>query len=629
MHVKKKSARDMLIAARKSEKAGDFNTAKQMLAQLLRLYPKNSTAQKRMVELEQKHDQANLGKLPQIQKQTLISIVQQGRIDQAAVQAISLLKKYPKDTFLSNFLGAINLNIQRWNISLSYYELTYKNDPKNIDAAYNLAVLHEMLGDEIEACKFYKHVISLDEYNYQSYNNLAAILLKSGDFQAAEENYLTALEIKPDYADALNNYGMLLSQSDRHDNAISYCKAAVNTAPENSAFLFNLCDLLEKYNRLQDLGKVFEQAAKTSLMTDHKIAFQFGKYKFRRKNYNEAVDVLEGIPASSLPDLIETKRLSILGKSHDKLNNANKAFDNFCLANDLAKANYLKTNDSVSGSYINNIEKNLEQLCLYKDQIKQIAQQHELQQRATPIFLIGFPRSGTTLLDTILRSHPNVQVAEEKPMLTKSVGLSSGIKQFMSGKFTTEERAKKQDIYFEELEKHADVYSDGVIIDKLPLNMINLVQIKSIFPDAKFIFSVRHPCDCILSCFMQDFSLNDAMVNFLTIEDSTNLYNKAMSLWKKTYELLGVETCFIKYENLITNFDDEISKCLNFLGLSWHDDLRKYREMALARGRIYTPSYNQVSEELYTNAVNRWQRYEKQLSDSIPILNPWIEYWEY
>ena len=111
MHVKKKSARDMLIAARKSEKAGDFNTAKQMLAQLLRLYPKNSTAQKRMVELEQKHDQANLGKLPQIQKQTLISIVQQGRIDQAAVQAITLLKKHPEDTFLSNFLGSINLNM--------------------------------------------------------------------------------------------------------------------------------------------------------------------------------------------------------------------------------------------------------------------------------------------------------------------------------------------------------------------------------------------------------------------------------------------------------------------------------------------------------------------------------------
>ena len=626
--MKKKSAREMLILARKQEKAGDFLASKNTLTELLVYYPKNNVAKKRISELSKKQDQALLSTLPLHQKDILIGIAQQGMINQAIAQATLLLKRYPKDTFLSNFLGEMNLKVKRWSVSQTYYELTLKNDSKNKDAIFNLALLYEMSGHLAKAREFYNHLISLDKQNYHAYNNLAAILLDTGDVQAAEENYINALEVKSDYPDALNNYGMLLTKSERYDEAISYCKAAVKFAPDNPLFVFNLCDLLERCNRLTELGIFFEETSKKIDITNPKIAFQLGKYKFRIKEYDAAVKILESIPANSLPNLIEIKRLSILGKSHDMLNNAYEAFQNFSLANNSAKENYLKNNSIQADTYISTIEENLEKILIHKDQISHV---HEgnLPQFPSPIYLIGFPRSGTTLLDTILRSHPKVQVVEEKPMLIKSIGSLKGIDQFINDDFTAEERSRKQKIYFEELKEYADLNAGNIIIDKLPLNMINLIQIKSIFPDAKFIFSVRHPCDCILSCFMQDFNLNDAMLNFLTIEGATNLYDKAMSLWKHAYTILDAETCFIKYESLITNFDNEISKCLQFLELEWHDDLKKYRDTAVARGRIHTPSYNQVSQELYTSAINRWRKYETQLSSSMPVLEPWISYWEY
>ena len=129
-------------------------------------------------------------------------------------------------------------------------------------------------------------------------------------------------------------------------------------------------------------------------------------------------------------------------------------------------------------------------------------------------------------------------------------------------------------------------------IDKLPLNIIHVGEIVRIFPNAKFIVSHRHPCDCVLSCFMQDFELNDAMTNFLDLDDAAHLYDDVMNLWIQYTSIFSISYHEVKYEKLIENFEPTVRSILNFLELSWDDSVLEYLKTAEKRDRIATPSYS-------------------------------------
>ena len=167
-----------------------------------------------------------------------------------------------------------------------------------------------------------------------------------------------------------------------------------------------------------------------------------------------------------------------------------------------------------------------------------------------------------------------------------------------------------------------------VFIDKLPLSIIDISLILRIFPKAKFILAIRHPLDCILSCFMQTFNLNDAMANFLNLKNTAELYNKSMKLFDIYESIFKLDLHLIKYENLILSLKDETTKLLKFLDLNWEKEIDNYRSNALDK-KINTPSYNQVTEKIYTRASGRWKNYKNEMHDIIPIMQFWIEKWGY
>ena len=135
--------------------------------------------------------------------------------------------------------------------------------------------------------------------------------------------------------------------------------------------------------------------------------------------------------------------------------------------------------------------------------------------------------------------------------------------------------------------------------------------------------------DCVLSCFMQDFNLNDAMSNFLNLEDATILYKKTMELWNQYTSILKVNYISIKYEDLINNFKPNIKKILKFLSLDWNKSLLNYRKTAIKREKISTPSYYQVIQPIYKHADQRWKRYKKHLTNIQPNLNVLIKKYKY
>lgn len=247
--------------------------------------------------------------------------------------------------------------------------------------------------------------------------------------------------------------------------------------------------------------------------------------------------------------------------------------------------------------------------------------------RPSPAFLVGFPRSGTTLLDTFLMGHPETQVLEEFPMLRKAeevLGQAVGRPESWASRLEPARQA-----YFAELDRHVDPAGPALVVDKMPLNMLRLLLIYGLFPDAKVIFAQRHPCDAVLSGFMQSFTQNDAMACFLTIDGSADFYDAALSLFWASRAVLPVPIHDLIYEQLVADPEAALKPLIAFLGLDWRNELLDHRATAKGRGAIITPSYNQVVEPLTKAPSGRWRRYRRQLEPVLPILLPWAERFGY
>jgi hypothetical protein len=227
------------------------------------------------------------------------------------------------------------------------------------------------------------------------------------------------------------------------------------------------------------------------------------------------------------------------------------------------------------------------------------------------------------LLDTFLMGHPDTEVLEEFHMLGAAEAVLGNVAHLPDRSSDQLEQARRA--YFAELDRHVDGDFAGLVIDKLPLNMLGLPVIHSLFPEARIIFARRHPCDAVLSGFMQSFTLNDAMACFLTIEGSADLYDVAMSLFTASRDALDVAVHTLVYEELVADPETALQPLIRFLGLEWRPELLDHRSTAKARGAIITPSYDQVVEPLSKAPSGRWRRYEKQLEPVLPVLLPWAE----
>ena len=243
--------------------------------------------------------------------------------------------------------------------------------------------------------------------------------------------------------------------------------------------------------------------------------------------------------------------------------------------------------------------------------------------RSPPAFLVGFPRSGTTLLDTFLLGHSDTLVLEEKPLIAAVEAALGGMLELPQRSQAELEEAREA--YFTALDQHVDPAFAGLIVDKLPLNMLAAPYLHAIFPDAKFIFAQRHPCDAVLSCFMQSFAPNKSMASFLDLGTAAEYYDAAFRLWTRSREVLPLNVHTLVYEELVSDPEQSLRPLINFLGLEWRDELLDHRSAAKARGPINTPSYNQVTQPLSRAPSGRWKRYKKHLEPVLPILLPWAE----
>lgn len=237
-----------------------------------------------------------------------------------------------------------------------------------------------------------------------------------------------------------------------------------------------------------------------------------------------------------------------------------------------------------------------------------------------PVFLVGFPRSGTTLLDQVLSSHSRIVCLEEREYF--AIALASVFKDASKlaamGALTDDEIETVRATYW----RSAREIAADVVIDKLPLNIIVLPLIKAVFRDAKIIVAIRDPRDVVLSCYQQRFGMNVAMAQLLELERAAAYYNAVMSLLELCKERLGLDVHRVRYEDVVANLEREARALAAFVHVDFEPAMLEFHKTALSRD-IATPSARQVTQPLYTRSIGRWKRYAEDLAPVLPQLHAW------
>jgi hypothetical protein len=246
------------------------------------------------------------------------------------------------------------------------------------------------------------------------------------------------------------------------------------------------------------------------------------------------------------------------------------------------------------------------------------------------VFIIGFPRSGTTLLEVVLDGHRDVVSLEEHELLVE------GVLRYMREPldFGALTHAKETDLaalrsaYWDGVSRAGVQPVGKVFIDKHPLNTLKLPLIAKLFPKAKILFAVRDPRAAVLSCFRRRFKMNPSMYELLTLPGAAKFYDAVMGFAETAKPMLALDWRVVRYESLVADLQGEIAAVCAFLGITYLAELGQFAERVRTREHA-TPSTAQLSRGLDRSGLEQWHHYEPQLQSVLPTLKPWLQKFGY
>ena len=499
--------------------------------------------------------------------------------------------------------------------------------PEMFEANHNLAILNLQLGNLDSSILYFEKSIKIKPKLPQVYFNLGLAYDKKKNIDLAIINFKKVIKLDPNHSIAFYNIGHLYKKKLDSIKAEEYLKKSLDLNPNFIKTYDDLFSLYDQSNQINKFSNLLDKAKK--ILNEKKlVSFYEAVFTYNQKNFIQTVKILENLDLKENYVPHNITKHSLLAKSYDRINEFEKAYNHFKINNQLVNESYGKDVDEKS--FIQLVTKRIEFFKNFKlNRWKQHQSKDEFLQ---PIFLVGFPRSGTTLLDTILRTNNSIEVIEEKPILRNFLrNLNVKTKNNFDNLDDLDKKfiQNMQNIYFEERAQYLDNKKTKTVIDKMPLNIIYIGEILRFFPNAKFIFALRNPYDSVLSCFMQQFELNPAMKNFTSLENSAILYDLVMKLWTIYRDVFSINCHFIKYEDLITDFEKTTKEIFKFLKIDWSDNIKNFHITAKKRLNISTPSYNQITSPLYSRSIGRWKNYENEFKGLKNILDPWLDEFNY
>ncbi len=509
-------------------------------------------------------------------------------------------------------------------------------DKKNYQAYINLSNIY-ILQKKIDKCtSLLFNYLSNFKYNENIANHTGKIFYNYRLYQELEQLFEIANLDNIKISKNKKSLFFIQGQYNERNNNLDRSKKAYLKSIQSDIFFFNayerLLNLYEKSNEIKKLKALikkgltnFTNKSEISILKFFKCLALNRERKFQEsKNYIIQFNLHTEFQENN-NYLIRTFDLE--SKNNEKLKKYHQAFKNVEDRNKIL----IKINENKNFNSLN-ITKTINQYkkFFYKKNFNIIKSNLNFDDDSNLVFLVGFPRSGTTLLDSILRSHSKIRVLEEKPFILDIrhnyfKKYNNNLSSLLKLKQNDKDLIRKQ--YFKNiLHTHND--HKKIIVDKFPLSIIELGFIKCIFPNSKIILSMRHPCDVITSCFFSSFKLNDAMINFLKWDDTIYFYNKVLDLFSFYEKELQLNYLLVKYENVVHDFRNQINNLMKYLDLRYEKNLERFYVTARKREKIATPSYSQVINPLYTTSIGRWTKY-KQSREAQKSLEKWINKFNY
>ena len=492
--------------------------------------------------------------------------------------------------------------------------------------------------------------------------NLAAFeKSEAGDYEGALDLLHRGLEIAPTDHFLLYSIGFCLSRLERYDGAIAAFDSALQVRPGAPAPLFQKGMILSRFGdeegaiRHYDAAITADPNYEDPLAGRALIAAQAGHFDEARAFAARALKIDPKQPLANLavaqadlekgdaeavvrrlepqldnPAMLEGDRsliFSTIGDAFDVLDRRDEAFDAWSKGKALSRRIFAEHEVGVAATA--GIER-IETFIPFARALSPTRREPSaVPAREAPrehVFLLGFPRSGTTLLEQVLASHPDVVTLEEFPFL------DAAAEEFLKDEASFERLLDADDdllepfrvLYWQKVRGQGLEPKGKVFVDKMPLYSLLLPLIARLFPGAKILFAERDPRDVVFSCFRRAFKINVGMYQFTDLENAARFYDLTMTAARAYLQAFPMDVRPARHETLVTDFEGESRGLCDFLGLEWNADMTRFAERARKR-RIRTPSAPQVRRGLYATGVGQWKRYADHLAPVMPTLERWAK----
>lgn len=477
-------------------------------------------------------------------------------------------------------------------------------DPRDPEAWYGLGLANGLIGDFMSATACFERVVRLNPGSAGAYRNLAKALVKLGRFEEAVAAYRGVLRIAPADLETHRYLNATLERMGRLDEARAGYERMLELSPGNP-------DILAAIARLFEVGGD-RQRAREALMPlvrqspdNPKVAIAFAAVCEGAEECDHAISMLERIaadPKTGEPSDIESEIHFALGRLYDERKAYDQAFGHYQQANRVKGASF-----------------DLDEFARHVDEVIRTFSAEAMTRApsstiptGTAVFIVGMPRSGTSLVEQILASHPDVAAGGE---LYEFTNLVIEIRDLVASRspyprylaeLTGDVSNTAARRYLEQLRGISA--TRRYVTNKMPHNFLYLGLISMILPQARIIHCRRDPRDACLSCFFQDFTRgHDYCYELETLGAYYRQYQRLMAHWEQV-----IEPPFfaLNYEKLVTDQEGQTRRLLAYLDLPWDDDCLQFHKT----GRlIQTASYDQVRRPLYGKSVGRWKNYERHL----------------
>jgi tetratricopeptide (TPR) repeat protein len=525
-------------------------------------------------------------------------------------------------------LAHLYRTIGNFDLSEQCYKNALKITPNYVSALVNYSILCIGSGRTAEALPMLEKALKINPSHAEAHLNAGICQHIARNYRSAEFHYRESIRLDPNNPFAFRHMGSMYNERSDTENATIHLKESLRLNPHGSDVWAELISCYEMSNQLDEAEIALDEALKI-FPSDPNILFEKSKLLRRKNTVDESLSVLRTInPRELHPRLLQPYYYE-LGTALDRNSEPDLAYQAFEYGNKLASSSNRAKNTDAS-AVPRQITAVNEWLAV-GGKSSVALQQGDL--GSDLCFLIGFPRSGTTLLDVMLDSHPSIQSIEERVTiehLAHQLGdHKSGFPNALQS-INPKDAETLRGIYRQIIAENGIKKIDGnIIVDKMPIRTYLSGFIHRVFPQAKFIFALRHPCDVILSNFMQHYAINEGMVHFLSIESAVSMYDQVLKNWQKTLSIMPIKKHYVRYEELVQNTDYCLRSTCEFLGVAWDPNMANHQSHLEERGRIKTNSYHQVAQPIYQRSRNRWHAYKKHFEPHREVLQPHLDYFGY